>query len=105
MAQTPLSMRDSQLALLELKLSSTARKFDAFRRDVVVFLLLGLLLLPLLLRLIDTVADPDVRYPLSIAIAAMLVGIPAWFRERRENRAEAKRRQSIYLSIRPDLFE
>jgi len=96
--------RDTHLALLELKTSALERRFQAFVRDVLVFVALSLLVFPLLLQwLVPTLTTVPVL-ALSVALAALLVGIPAWRRERREARALAQRRQQIYLSIRPDVF-
>ncbi|MEJ5207404.1 MAG: hypothetical protein WDA70_00665 [Lysobacteraceae bacterium] len=100
----PPTGRDTHLALLELKTSALERRFQAFVRDVLVFVALSLLVFPLLLQwLVPTLTTVPVL-ALSVALAALLVGIPAWRRERREARALAQRRQQIYLSIRPDVF-
>ena len=100
----PPTGRDTHLALLELKTSALERRFQAFVRDALVFVALSLLVFPLLLQwLLPTLTTVPVL-ALSVVLAALLVGIPAWRRERREARALAQRRQQIYLSIRPDVF-
>ena len=96
--------RDAHLALLELKASALARRVEAFRRDVFLFIAIGLVALPALLHQIEALVRHGAVLPASAAIALIAVGTPAWRRERRESRAEEQRRRSIYLSIRPDVF-
>ncbi len=96
--------RDTHLALLELKTSALERRFDAWRRDLLIFIATGLVAFPLGLHQIEPIARHGAALPLSVVAALLLVGIPAWRRDRREARAEAQRRQRIYLSLRPDVF-
>ena len=103
-APAPGASRDAHLALLELKASALARRVEAFRRDVFLFIAIGLVALPAPLHQIEALARHGAVLPASAAIALIAVGIPAWLRERRETRAEEQRRRSIYLSIRPDVF-
>ncbi|HMN35541.1 MAG TPA: hypothetical protein PKE36_09070 [Chiayiivirga sp.] len=96
--------RGVHLALLELKTAALARRVDALRRDALLFLVIGLVALPLALHHVQALARQGAVLPVSVALALLAVGIPAWRRERREARAEEQRRRSIYLSIRPDVF-
>ena len=100
----PPSSRDTHLALLELKASALARRVEAFRRDVFLFIAIGLVALPPLLHPVEALVRHGAVLSASAAIALVATGIPAWRRERRETRAEEQRRRSIYLSIRPDVF-
>ena len=100
----PAASREAHLALLELKASALARRVEAFRRDVFLFIAIGLVALPPLLHHVEALVRHGAVLPASAAIALVATGIPAWRRERRETRAEEQRRRSIYLSIRPDVF-
>lgn len=98
------SDRGMHLALLELKASALARRVEAFRRDLFLFIAIGLVALPLALHQIEALARHGAVLPVSAALALLAAGIPAWRRERRESRAEEQRRRRIYLSIRPDVL-
>ena len=95
---------DTHRALLELKISALMRRHAAFKRDALIFAMLALIALPLLLQGISRISDTGLVMPLSALIASAIVGVPSYLRERRESKAEASRRQQIYLSIRPDVF-
>ncbi len=96
--------RDAHLALLELKTAALARRVEAFRRDLLLFATLGLVAFPLGLHHLHALVRHGAVLPVSVLLALLAVGVPAWRRERREARAEDQRRRSIYLSIRPDVF-
>ena len=102
--EPPFAGRDVHLALLELKTAMLERRQRAFLRDAIVFTLLALVAFPLLLAWLLPWQGTPVLLALSAISAALVVGLPAWRRERREARAHAQRRQQIYLSLRPDLF-
>lgn len=100
----PVPGRDLRLALLELKTSALERRLAAAWRDALYFVALALLVLPLLLHWLLPGLAAVPLLVLAVVLAALLVGIPALRRERREARAQAQRRQQLYLSIRPDVF-
>lgn len=96
--------RDLRLALLELKTSALERRVAAFWRDAVTFAGLALVVFPLLLHWLLPEPGAAVLLALAALLAALVVGIPAFRRERREQQALAQRRQQLYFSIRPDVF-
>lgn len=100
----PVPGRDLRLALLELKTSALERRLAAVRRDALYFVALALLVWPVVFHWLLPELATVPLLALAVMLAALLVGIPAVRRERREARAQEQRRQQIYLSIRPDVF-
>ena len=94
-----MSPEESRIALIELRVRQLETRLKNSRADFWALLGAGLILFPLVFRRIEALSN--LHPSAGIALAALIVALGAYVRDRRDDREASAEREQIFLSVSP----